>query len=79
MPTYEYKCENCGFETEKLQKMSDAPLTLCEKCNRETLKRGFGGGIGLSFQGSGFYITDYGSTKSEPCPCGKKDTPCTDK
>ena len=26
MPFYEYKCSNCGFELEELQKMSDLPL-----------------------------------------------------
>ncbi|MBT6780427.1 MAG: zinc ribbon domain-containing protein, partial [Porticoccaceae bacterium] len=26
MPIYEYRCESCGYEMDKLQKMSDAPL-----------------------------------------------------
>lgn len=59
MPTYEYHCSHCNHTQEALQKMSDPPLTTCEKCGQKTLKRGPGGGIGLSFQGSGFYITDY--------------------
>lgn len=42
-----------------LQKITDAYLTTCPSCKKEALKRGLGGGIGLSFKGSGFYITDY--------------------
>ncbi|MBA3958035.1 MAG: zinc ribbon domain-containing protein [Parachlamydiaceae bacterium] len=81
MPTYGYLCSKCSKETEKLQKMSDEPLKTCPHCSGETLKRLPGGGGGLSFSGSGFYITDYGSPNKGPkdggegsggcCPCGK--------
>ncbi len=59
MPTYEYRCENCGNEIEVLQSMKDAPLTKCPKCGEETLKKMISGGAGLIFKGSGFYLTDY--------------------
>lgn len=59
MPTYEYRCENCGNELEVMQSMKDAPLTLCPKCGKETLKKMISGGAGLIFKGSGFYLTDY--------------------
>jgi len=39
--------------------MKDAPLTKCPKCKKGGLKRLVGGGAGLIFKGSGFYITDY--------------------
>jgi predicted nucleic acid-binding Zn ribbon protein len=39
--------------------MKDAPLTQCPKCKKSGLKRLIGGGAGLIFKGSGFYITDY--------------------
>ena len=32
MPIYEYRCDACGYEDESLQKMSDAPLTVCPEC-----------------------------------------------
>ena len=66
MPTYGYRCLNCGHETELFQKITDAPATLCPECNKETLQRGPGGGIGISFSGSGFYATDYGPKSSAP-------------
>ncbi len=59
MPTYEYVCSKCGHEMEAFQPMKDAPLKLCPACKRRTLKRRVGGGAGLIFKGTGFYITDY--------------------
>jgi putative FmdB family regulatory protein len=68
MPTYEYKCEKCGHEFEKYQPITDAALTICpkelcakKKWGRGKVKRAVGGGSGLIFKGSGFYITDYRS------------------
>jgi len=65
MPTYEYVCEKCGHEFETVQSMSATPLKLCpaelcarKKWGRGRVKRKIGGGAGLLFKGSGFYITD---------------------
>lgn len=59
MPTYEYACQKCGHQFEQFQSMKDKPLARCPKCGRSSLKRLVGGGAGLIFKGSGFYITDY--------------------
>jgi len=59
MPTYDYVCTKCGHEMEVFQPMKDAPLKLCPACKRRALKRMVGGGAGLIFKGTGFYITDY--------------------
>lgn len=61
--------------------MTAAPLSKCPSCNKDALKRKIGGGIGLSFVGTGFYCTDYKdalqeSKASSCCPCGK-NTACT--
>jgi predicted nucleic acid-binding Zn ribbon protein len=37
--------------------MSDEPLTDCPKCGKE-VRRLIGGGMGIIFKGSGFYVTD---------------------
>jgi putative FmdB family regulatory protein len=58
MPTYEYRCLQCGNEFEKFGKMSDPPVTECTRCGAEA-QRKISGGAGLLFKGSGFYITDY--------------------
>ena len=67
MPTYEYVCAKCGHELEAFQSMKDAPLTKCPACKKAGLKRKIGGGAGLIFKGTGFYITDYkkAGTKKE--------------
>jgi putative FmdB family regulatory protein len=74
MPTYDYICAKCGHEMEVFQSMKDAPLALCPACKRRALKRQVGGGAGLIFKGTGFYITDYKKktgTKPESAPTAK--------
>jgi putative FmdB family regulatory protein len=68
MPTYEYVCAKCGHEFETVHSMSAKPLAKCpedlcgrKKWGRGAVKRKIGGGGGLIFKGSGFYITDYRS------------------
>jgi len=68
MPTYEYHCSKCNHAFETVQPMSAKPLETCPKelCPQKRwgkgkVKRGVGGGAGLIFKGSGFYITDYRS------------------
>lgn len=57
MPTYVYQCKSCMYQFEKLQKMSDSPLTECPECGKFIEKIITGGDF--VFKGSGFYITDY--------------------
>lgn len=63
MPTYDYKCEKCERTFEYFQSMSDDPLTVCQECDG-SLKRLIGGGLGIIFKGSGFYVTDNKSKNS---------------
>jgi putative FmdB family regulatory protein len=65
MPTYEYECLSCKKRFEIFQKMTDAPLKKCLRCNGK-IRRLIGTGAGLIFKGSGFYITDY--KKNQPSP-----------
>lgn len=60
MPTYEYECRKCGHTFERFQRISEEPVKRCPKC-RGVVRRVLGGGAGLIFKGSGFYITDYRS------------------
>ena len=66
MPTYEYACQKCGHEFEQFQSMRDEPLKKCPKCKKQGLKRLVGGGAGLIFKGTGFYITDYKKKSGTP-------------
>lgn len=60
MPTYEYKCLDCGIQFERFQGITEDPIQECPECSGQT-KRLIGAGAGLIFKGSGFYITDYRS------------------
>jgi putative FmdB family regulatory protein len=66
MPTYQYRCTDCGNELEVVQKMMDNALTKCPKCGKETLQRVISAEGGFVLKGSGFYGTDYSSSKSKP-------------
>lgn len=66
MPTYEYACPKCGHQFEQFQSMNDAPLKKCPKCKKTGVKRLIGGGAGLIFKGTGFYITDYKNPAAAP-------------
>ncbi len=66
MPTYQYQCKQCGHKLEELQSFVEDPLTLCPACKTENLIRVMGGGAGLIFKGSGFYLTDYRKEEKKP-------------
>jgi putative FmdB family regulatory protein len=61
MPMYEYECGECHRRTEKIQKFSDAPLTVCPYCGGP-LERTITAAA-FSFAGGGWYKDGYGSAK----------------
>mgnify|MGYP000922978657 CR=1 FL=1 len=61
MPTYVYKCPNCG-KFELFQEMKDKPLESCPTCNKP-VKRIISGGVGVIYKTNGFYITDSKASK----------------
>ena len=69
MPIYEYRCASCGHELEALQKLSDAPLTACPACKRETLQKKVSA-AGFQLKGSGWYVTDFRNKGTKPAAKG---------
>ncbi|WP_411877355.1 FmdB family zinc ribbon protein [Polaromonas sp. YR568] len=69
MPIYAYKCESCGHAKDALQKISDAPLTVCPQCGQPTFKKQVTA-AGFQLKGSGWYVTDFrgGNTTGAPAP-----------
>lgn len=57
MPIYEYKCLDCGSHIEKMQKVSEETLKICEKCGGKLEKQW--SLSGFQFKGAGWYVTDY--------------------
>jgi putative FmdB family regulatory protein len=58
MPIYEYRCENCGFQKEHLQKMSDPVLDTCPSCGKRSYVKLLSA-AGFQLKGSGWYATDF--------------------
>ena len=64
MPIYEYVCSECDHTLEALQKMSDAPLSVCPACDEPSLKKKISA-PGFRLSGSGWYETDFKSDKQK--------------
>ena len=56
MPTYSYKCTECGTAFDIQQAFTDDSLTVCPNCGGK-LRKVFTA-IGVTFNGSGFYRND---------------------
>ena len=61
MPLYEYECTGCHRRIEKIQKFSDADLTVCPQCGGR-LERTITAAA-ISFKGGGWYKDGYSSVK----------------
>jgi putative FmdB family regulatory protein len=64
MPIYEYRCAECGYEMDKLQKISDPPLTDCPACGKPGLQK-LVSAAGFRLKGGGWYETDFKSGKKK--------------
>ncbi|AXQ29046.1 zinc ribbon domain-containing protein [Solimonas sp. K1W22B-7] len=60
MPIYEYVCQDCGVETEVMQRMSDPPATDCPSCGKAALTKVVSA-AGFRLSGGGWYETDFKS------------------
>lgn len=69
MPIYEYQCASCGVRLEKLQKVSDEPLTQCPSCDKPALQK-LVSAAAFHLKGSGWYVTDF---KDKPQTKDSKD------
>jgi putative FmdB family regulatory protein len=58
MPIYEYRCAECGFQEEYLQKVSEPPLTVCPSCGKPKFAKLLSA-AGFQLKGSGWYATDF--------------------
>lgn len=66
MPTYSYRCRECGIEFDIQQEFSDDALTECPEC-KGALRKLFSA-VGVTFQGSGFYRTDSRAESTKKAP-----------
>ena len=79
MPIYAYKCGSCGHAKDVLQKISDAPLTVCPACGAAAFSKQVTA-AGFQLKGSGWYVTDFrgnnasGASAPATSPAADKST-----
>ena len=78
MPTYVYRCDDCGHQFELFQRMSDDPVDTCPECASKV--RRVIHPVGIVFKGSGWYVNDSraknsanGSSSDGPSESKKSD------
>jgi len=59
VPTYEYECADCKRVFEVRQRISEPPLTVCDKCGGPV--RRLIAAAPFILKGGGWYVTDYPS------------------
>lgn len=85
MPTYDYRCNECGHAFEAFHSITASPLKKCPECGKRKLERLIGAGAAVIFRGSGFYCTDYkkgrapeAAPEAAPAPSASEKTPPKD-
>ncbi|MBC7314838.1 MAG: zinc ribbon domain-containing protein [Chloroflexi bacterium] len=66
MPTYQYRCEDCGITFDRFQHFSEQPLTTCPECGGSVHR--VIQPVGIIFKGSGFYVTDHKASTANLMP-----------
>ncbi len=74
MPIYAYGCSSCGLQKDVMQKMSDAPLTACPECGKNTFAKQLTA-VGFQLKGSGYYATDF-KNGNQPKPKAEPEAAC---
>lgn len=69
MPIYAYRCQECGFAKDVLQKVSDPPLTECPECKKATFAKQLTA-AGFHLKGTGWYVTDFRDGPKKPASSG---------
>jgi putative FmdB family regulatory protein len=65
MPIYEYRCNACGHQEEHLQKVSEAPLSVCPACGKPEYRKQLSA-AGFQLKGTGWYATDFKGGSKKP-------------
>lgn len=75
MPIYAYRCDECGFSKDVLQKISDPVLTVCLSCAKPSFKKQLTA-AGFQLKGTGWYATDFrgGTAPSTGTATGPADS-----
>jgi len=58
MPTYEYRCSQCGHEFEVEQRITESPICTCVECQEEGAERVISAST-FVLKGGGWYADGY--------------------
>jgi putative FmdB family regulatory protein len=77
MPIYAYKCAACGYAQDEMQKVSDAPLSVCPSCGKADYAKQVTA-PGFALKGTGWYATDFkgGAKPTEAKPEAASSPAC---
>ncbi len=64
MPIYAFRCEECGHQFDRLQKLSDPDPELCPECGQAAVRRQVTAAA-FRLAGKGWYETDFKSGKEK--------------
>ena len=73
MPTYDYACDACGHEFERVQRITEKPLKKCPKCGKEKARRMIGG-AGFILKGGGWESDLYSGPSNKASSPPKSDS-----
>lgn len=76
MPIYAYQCSQCDFRKDVLQKISDAPLSVCPSCGAAAFQKQLSA-PSFQLKGTGWYATDFkngGQAASAPSKPTNQDS-----
>lgn len=81
MPTYEYRCDKCGYEFEVSQRITEDPIDTCSQCGGQVQR--LIAATNFILKGGGWHKTDYAppsareKADAEPaCPAEKVGPQC---
>lgn len=63
MPTYDYQCQKCGHEFERVQRITEDPIKTCPECKSRKAKRLLSA-PNFILKGGGWYADGYGTAKA---------------
>jgi putative FmdB family regulatory protein len=64
LPLYEYKCEKCSHQFEKIEGHNASTTKKCPKCGAKAQR--MLSAAAIQFKGSGWYVTDYAKKSGSP-------------
>ncbi len=72
MPLYEYECPKCGHRFENIEKVTAPRRRKCPKCKGRAKR--LQSAPAIHFKGAGWYVTDYGRSKSSQSLSGQTES-----